>query len=605
MRSQMVLVVFWTHMTGSIAQTSCPGPQTASELAEALWGPGSGYDKDTRPTVAMAARAGELTHDLPADIIMLNQQVNTLVEVDQREMSFTVELWSRAIWFDPRLRYNSTCEKPPGTRSGYETYGYHQSFDFSSHFHKLWKPSLIVSNLREPEKVFEEQFWVEGSGRVWWTRKVRWTLGCEMDFRYLPFDRQECMIEMREFRYPTSEVLLTWTPEWQHLANEPNASIGVSRLDVAQPVRTPSCTTGGAVGWRLDYQNSYGAAPVGPDTVSLGSAQDALIFVFDFTRDATYYKEFVIRPATLIGIVSYATFFVSRGAVPARVAMCIISILTLNGISVYVVSSLPPISGKVWLLEYVTLVYFLAVVAMIEYTVAHYLTRVEARLKPLLAEAKQAHAVRAAEAKEKTDPAASATTDSGAASCVVPASIEVAVEAVAPETAPAVAPGAAAQSTALQPTPSGRRRRTAKTPPPESPPSPPSSPPRSPPVHTSRFAACGRNSTGLLHTMAVKEMAAQRAMKEKVVHALEEGAMHRRRNEASLKVVSQATRFDRLLVTFDGMSMRLKDDQLDVFFRYTFPVAYAIAVVIINLKLPNQDLTQDWPKCQWTAPVTT
>jgi len=246
------------------------------------------------------ARAGELTHDLPADIVMVSQQVNTLAEVDQRDMSFTVELWSRAIWFDPRLRYNSTCEKPPGVKSGYETYGYHQSFDFGSHFHKIWRPSLVVSNLREVEKVFEEQFWVEASGRVWWTRKVRWTLGCEMDFRYLPFDRQQCMIEVKEFRYPAAEVALSFLTEWTSLANQPDASISMN-MDVAQPVRTPSCTTGGAVGWHVDFTNTYGAAPMGDDAVSIGATLSSLIFVFDLVRDTTYmyYKEFVIRPANL------------------------------------------------------------------------------------------------------------------------------------------------------------------------------------------------------------------------------------------------------------------------------------------------------------------
>ena len=124
----------------------CSGPQTPAQLVAALWGPGSGYDKDTRPTVAMAARRGDLTPQ-PAETVFVMLQPFAIQSVDQSQGAFTVELWERVIWWDHRLQYDTTCFKPRADSGFYERYGYHESFA-PENLNLLWQPGLVTSNLR-------------------------------------------------------------------------------------------------------------------------------------------------------------------------------------------------------------------------------------------------------------------------------------------------------------------------------------------------------------------------------------------------------------------------------------------------------------------------
>ena len=109
--------------------------------------------------------------------------------------------------------------------------------------------------------------------------------------------------------------------------------------------------------------------------------------------------------------------------------------------------------------------------------------------------------------------------------------------------------------------------------------------------------------TGSAHPegVVVQASAAAPASAPASAPRLRRGSFQRRRSAASVKVVSQATRFDRLLVSFDGKEMRIKDEQMDVFFRYAFPLACAVFLVSFYAHVPNHDMPEQWPKCTWMA----
>jgi hypothetical protein len=256
--------------------------QTPSELANALWGPRSGYDKDTRPTVAMAARVGNYSEQ-PPDVVFVQLQLFAVTEVLAKEGSFIADLWERTIWWDPRLRYNTTCFKPRWQSGAYERYGYHESFAYE-HFDRLWTPGTFVSNLREKEIVLQSMFWVEASGRVWHTRKVRWKLGCDFNFRWMPYDTQPCAVEIKSFRYPTFEVSLSfWGNQW-------NAEGVASNLAAKpHPTRLPPCVQGGTPEFLIDFDAIGGYYP-GDGGGALGSNIASLMFVFPLVRKPQYYE---------------------------------------------------------------------------------------------------------------------------------------------------------------------------------------------------------------------------------------------------------------------------------------------------------------------------
>lgn len=68
-------------------------------------------------------------------------------------------------------------------------------------------------------------------------------------------------------------------------------------------------------------------------------------------RRPTYYVSYVVFPIVIVTIITWASFFISRAAVPARVAMVIIAFLSLTGSINSILATLPRLSGPVWLLE--------------------------------------------------------------------------------------------------------------------------------------------------------------------------------------------------------------------------------------------------------------
>ena len=67
---------------------------------------------------------------------------------------------------------------------------------------------LLAASTEAEAALLADASWVEAAGRVWLTRKGLWTLGCAMDFRWLPYDRQECYAQIKSFRHPSTELSL-------------------------------------------------------------------------------------------------------------------------------------------------------------------------------------------------------------------------------------------------------------------------------------------------------------------------------------------------------------------------------------------------------------
>ena len=70
----------------------------------------------------------------------------------------------------------------------------------------------------------------------------------------------------------------------------------------------------------------------------------------------------------------------SPAAAPARVAMTVISMLTLSGIDRSILASLPRLSGDVWLLRVVSVSWVFSVFSVVEYVLANFLYRSRNRL---------------------------------------------------------------------------------------------------------------------------------------------------------------------------------------------------------------------------------
>ena len=83
-------------------------------------------------------------------------------------------------------------------------------------------------------------------------------------------------------------------------------------------------------------------------------------------------------------IITWFSFFISRAAPPARVALPIIGFLSISNVINSVLSSLPRLDGKVWLLDLAYWSSIFVMMAAIEYALVAMLFRAQVRIERVL-----------------------------------------------------------------------------------------------------------------------------------------------------------------------------------------------------------------------------
>jgi hypothetical protein len=111
-------------------------------------------------------------------------------------------------------------------------------------------------------------------------------------------------------------------------------------------------------------------------TVSrFGLDYSALKSWFVIERETAYFEKFVITPGVLVVMLSYCSFWVNYRAIPGRVTLSVLPILTCETQLYGAYSTLPNISYPTWLLRFLTANLVFTVFAMAEFTLVNYLMK--------------------------------------------------------------------------------------------------------------------------------------------------------------------------------------------------------------------------------------
>ena len=163
----------------SAEAAGCAGPRTEGELRKTLWESRSftcpdchsGYSKDTRPSVAVAAEAytgaenETLPFAAPAEDIQVAVQFFTLQDVDATLGTISVQATVNLYWVDKRLAFNDSSQGgcfPVGERVGFE----------GTRADEIWRPDVFVSNSAKTPNLITSAFWLNSNGRIRWARKA-------------------------------------------------------------------------------------------------------------------------------------------------------------------------------------------------------------------------------------------------------------------------------------------------------------------------------------------------------------------------------------------------------------------------------------------------
>ena len=246
---------------------------------------------------------------------------------------------------------------------------------------KIWKPDLHYKESVGLDKVARDGFWIAPSGRVWWVRKIFLTLSCRMSFVNMPYDTQRCPITLTGYQHSGAEIELKIphdVPEVTPAVTAPYFFNG--------PIRA-ACQTAGSLEWQMtNITGEVSSSEVGDSVAS----ETFIKYDIHLTRSPVFMMNNVVNPTILVVSVAWTSFFIERGAVPARVAVVLIAYLTISGMTSTVSATLPRSPEPAWIITVLWMSRVFVFLAILEYAIANYLKRSEVRITKATPAAKAA-----------------------------------------------------------------------------------------------------------------------------------------------------------------------------------------------------------------------
>ncbi|KFB41393.1 AGAP001434-PB-like protein [Anopheles sinensis] len=202
------------------------------------------------------------------------------------------------------------------------------------HFHNIIMPNVYI-------RIFPY-------GSVLYSIRISLTLACPMNLKLYPLDRQVCSLRMASYGWTTADLVFLWKE------GDP--------VQVVKNLHLPRFTL---EKFLTDYCNSK------TNTGEYSCLKVDLLF----KREFSYYLIQIYIPCCMLVIVSWVSFWLDQGAVPARVSLGVTTLLTMATQTSGINASLPPVSYTkaidVWTGVCLTFVFG----ALLEFALVNYASR--------------------------------------------------------------------------------------------------------------------------------------------------------------------------------------------------------------------------------------
>ncbi|GBP11635.1 Glutamate-gated chloride channel [Eumeta japonica] len=244
----------------------------------------------------------------------------------------------REQWLDERLKFNNL-----GGRLKYLTL---------TEANRVWMPDLFFSNEKEGHfhNIIMPNVYIRifPNGNVLYSIRISLTLSCPMNLKLYPLDKQTCSLRMASYGWTTDDLVFLWKE------GDP--------VQVVKNLHLPRFTL---EKFLTDYCNSK------TNTGEYSCLKVDLLF----KREFSYYLIQIYIPCCMLVIVSWVSFWLDQGAVPARVSLGVTTLLTMATQSSGINASLPPVSYTkaidVWTGVCLTFVFG----ALLEFALVNYASR--------------------------------------------------------------------------------------------------------------------------------------------------------------------------------------------------------------------------------------
>ncbi|KAF1751189.1 hypothetical protein GCK72_017743 [Caenorhabditis remanei] len=267
---------------------------------------GKGYDWRVRPPGINLTIPG--THG--AVVVTVNMLIRSISKIDDVNMEYSVQLTFREEWVDGRLAFGFPGDNTPDfliLTAGQQIWMPDSFFqnEKQAHKHDIDKPNVLIRIHRD--------------GRILYSVRISMVLSCPMHLQYYPMDVQTCLIDLASYAYTESDIEYRWKEkEPVQLKKGLHSSLPSFELN---SVNTDLCTSKTNTG-----------------------TYSCLRTVLELKRQFSYYLLQLYIPSTMLVIVSWVSFWLDRGAVPARVTLGVTTLLTMTTQASGINAKLPPVS---------------------------------------------------------------------------------------------------------------------------------------------------------------------------------------------------------------------------------------------------------------------
>ncbi|XP_060084303.1 glycine receptor subunit alpha-2-like [Ylistrum balloti] len=272
--------------------------------------------------------------------------------VSEANMDFKMSMFLRQTWNDSRLMHTPIDE---------EGYLEMDTRQVSS----LWIPDLYIRNEKEANfhhvTVPNTLIYVYPDGTVYFSRRVTGTFSCFMKLHTYPLDEQICNLEIESYGHSADFLHVKWR------------DIPVMRVD---GLVSPQ--------FEIGEVSSYTC-----DEVYSGVLYSCVGFNIKLTRNYGYYLIQVYIPTSLIVMLSWVSFWLNIDAVPARISLGLLTVLTMTTMSSSARSELPRVSYIKAIDVWMAICLLFVFAALIQFAHVNVLSRVERRRRESVVESKK------------------------------------------------------------------------------------------------------------------------------------------------------------------------------------------------------------------------
>ncbi|KAJ3121449.1 hypothetical protein HK100_012388 [Physocladia obscura] len=290
----------------------------------------SKYDALSRP----GAGTGDPT------VIQCQLKLNKFEDLDPLAGTFTMDLYLRLQWTDPRLVFNTSL---------LDGEAFHVDPDLA------WKPDIYFYNEAAAMTALDASFKLKAAGLLYWSRHFLMVFAADLDLTKFPYDSQSLDLQLVSYSYDNATIILDWFST--------GAVFPDPISDPTNPLKADLWTINSVDNSSTNMNEVVGQTDYSLLTVSIG-----------VTRIPTYYVTRYIIPLFVIALASSAQYWIDSAAVSTRVGAGVTLLLAIVSFMFLLSGDLPKVSYNTRMDNFVLACFFFIFFGLCEFAVVHWIS---------------------------------------------------------------------------------------------------------------------------------------------------------------------------------------------------------------------------------------